>query len=76
MEGTLTLELLFKDTKGASKKVNIRNAQEALDRETVENLVNTLVNSDIFVKDGLDLYATPTGARYVRRTVEDIYMVD
>lgn len=76
MEETLTLELLFNDSQGASKKVNIKNPLEGLDRESVEQLVDVLVDSDIFINDGIDLYATAAGARYVRRIVEDIYMVD
>lgn len=75
MEETLNLELLFKDEAGSSKKVTLRNPQLGLTSEVVESALEVIARAEIFVSDNGDAYHEAVGARYVRRSVEDIYAV-
>ncbi|RAV79383.1 DUF2922 domain-containing protein [Aerococcus mictus] len=71
------LELLFKTEEGKTKKVTIKEPKEDVSAEVAQAALAAIVDADIFAnEDGFDPYATATGARYVRRTVTDIYQVE
>lgn len=74
MEQTNNLELLFKDAAGSSKKITLRNPQEGLTSQVVQGVLDVIAGAEIFVGDNGDTYAQSVGARYVRRTVEDVYV--
>lgn len=73
MEETYNLELLFKDEAGSSKKVTLRNPRLGLTSETVQSALDVIAGAEIFVSDKGDAYHEAVGARYIRRSVEDIY---
>lgn len=73
MEESYNLELLFKDEAGSSKKLTLRNPQVDLAPEVVQATLEVIANAEIFVSDKGDAYKEVVGARYVRRSVEDIY---
>ena len=76
MQETLNLELLFKTEEGKTKKVTIKEPKEDVSSEVAQAALAAIVGADIFFnEDGLDPYAHATGARYVRRAVQDIYQV-
>lgn len=67
------LELNFINEEGRNKKVTIRKPVLGLSAAEVAPVMETIVASDIFDAEGLDPYAAPKNARYVRTEVEDIY---
>ena len=73
---TSQLELLFKDGSGKSNKIVVPEPREGLDRQTAETAMTTIIDSDLFAKDGKDLHASTDGARYVTKTVKDIFTVE
>lgn len=74
MQDTYNLELLFKDEAGSSKKVTLRNPKLGLTSQDVQSAIDTIAGAEIFVGDNGDSYAEGVGARYVSRTIEDIYI--
>lgn len=70
------LELLFRNQAGKAKKIVMGSPRQGLDRSTAESAINKIVSTDIFDDSSGDTYATAEGARYVTRTVDDIYMVE
>ena len=73
MEETNNLELLFKDEAGSNKKVTLRNPKLGLTAQEAQAALDAIAGAEIFVSENGDVYAQAVGARYVRRTVEDIY---
>lgn len=76
MEQTYNLELLFKDAVGAAKKITVRNPREGLTADVVRASVDAIAGAEIFNGKNGDTYAVGNGARYVRRTTEDIYSAE
>ena len=73
---TQTLELFFHSSAGKSKKITVAEPRANLDRETTENAMDVLVNSDIFLDEHQqDPYAQSISARYVTREIADIFDV-
>lgn len=75
MNTTNNLELLFKDASGASKKITLRNPKLDLTAPQVKDAVDAIAAAEIFDGENGDPYAEGVGARYVTRTVEDVYEV-
>ena len=73
---TKTLELQFGTAAGKTKKISLRHAKEGVTADVAKAAMNTIVDKDIFVKDGVDVYAKSKGAQYVTRTVEDIFKAE
>lgn len=73
MQDSYNLELLFKDAAGSSKKVTLRNPKLGLTSQDAQSALEVIAGAEIFVGDNGDAYAEGVGARYVSRTVEDIY---
>lgn len=72
-EEILHLELLFHNALGATKKITVRKPKANLSEAEVRNTIDVIAATEIFAgKDG-DPYVTGQGARYVQRTIEDIY---
>lgn len=69
------LELLFKDASGASKKISLRNPKLGLTAQEAKDAVDAIAAAEIFNGKNGDTYAEAVGARYVTRTVEDVYEV-
>lgn len=75
MVETYNLELNFKKEDGKSKKITIRRPIAGLTEVEVLPAMQAIVDSDVFIIDGIDQYATAESASYVRRSVEDIFEV-
>lgn len=73
MNESINLELNFENEEGRNKKLTIRRPVLGLTDAEVLPVMQTIVDSDIFDADGLDPYAAPTSARYVRTEVDEIY---
>lgn len=76
MTETLVLELLFQDDSGANTKINVPNPLTDLTPQQAKNAVDAVVDANIFNGKNGDPYAIGKGARYVRRSVEDILEID
>lgn len=70
---SVNLELNFTNTEGKNKKLSIRRPILGLTDAEVVPAMQALVESDIFDADGIDPYAAPKSARYIRTEVEEIY---
>lgn len=73
---TTNLELQLKSAAGKSKVVRVQEPRLGLDRLTTETAAQELINANIFLDESGDPYATNVGARYVKRTVDEIYNVE
>ena len=73
---SITLEMNFLNDEGKNKKLTIRKPVVGLTDAEVLPVMETIVASDIFDKDGLDPYAAPKSARYVRTEVDEIYAAE
>lgn len=70
---SINLEMNFLNDEGKNKKLTIRKPVVDLTETEILPVMETIVASDIFDKDGLDPYAAPKSARYVRTEVDEIY---
>lgn len=68
-----TLELLFLNEEGKSRKLSIRNPEEGLTEGIIREAMETIINQNMFEQDGVSLYSEVKGARYIARTVTDIF---
>ena len=73
---SINLEMNFLNEEGKNKKLTIRKPVVGLTDAEVLPVMETIVASDIFDKDGLDPYAAPKSARYVRTEVDEIYAAE
>ena len=73
---SINLEMNFLNDEGKNKKLTIRKPVVGLTDAEVLPVMETIVASDIFDKDGLDPYADPKSARYVRTAVDEIYAAE
>lgn len=73
---TTNLELQIKNAAGKAKVVRVPEPSLGLDRVTTEKAAHDLIEANIFVDDSGDPYVTNVGARYVKRTVDEIYNVE
>lgn len=73
---SINLEMNFLNDEGKNKKLTIRKPVVGLTDAEVLPVMETIVASDIFDKDGLDPYAAPKSARYVRTEVDEIYAAE
>ena len=73
---TINLELQMKNAAGKTKTMRVSEPREGLDRITTEAAAQQIIDANIFKDDSGDTYATNVGARYVKRTIDEIYNVD
>src|SRR5699024_11521077 len=73
MNETYNLELLFANEEGKNRKITIRRPLDSLTEVEVAPVMQAIVDSDLFDDDGLDHYAIASSARYVRKTVDEIF---
>ena len=73
---TKHLELNFADEAGKNKKLTIRKPLLGLTEADILPVMEKVVDSDIFEKDGLDPYAAVKSARYVTTQVDEIYAAE
>lgn len=73
---TKKLELRFVTGEGKSRVIGINSPILDLAPEIVEKAMDTIIAQDMFEVEGVKLYTRTKGARYVTRTVEDIFEVE
>lgn len=71
-----TLELLFNDATGAARKITVKDPIENLTAEVAQAAMAKIVETDIFLDEAIDVYAVAEGARYVTRSIQDIYKAE
>lgn len=70
---TKTLRLTFKDDNGKKTVLTLANAKPGLEENVVRDAMNKIAGSSVFIKDGVNIYASVQSAAYVDRTVSDIF---
>lgn len=73
---TKRLELRFATSEGKSRVLGINQPALDLEPEVVEAAMEEIIAQDMFELEGVKLYTKSIGARYVTRTVEDIFEVE
>lgn len=75
MEETVKLELRFGTSEGKTRTLSVN--QPALDLEPgiIQTAMEAIAAQGIFEAEGVNLFQDVKGARYVTRTVEDVYEV-
>lgn len=68
-----TLELRFKTGEGKSKTLGISQPVMDLDSAVVEAAMQKVVDQNMFEKEGVNLFESIKGARYVTRTVDELF---
>lgn len=70
---TKVLRLTFVNGEDKKKAMTLANAASDLKAEEVKEAMNTISQANVFEKDGVDLYKTPSSAQYVERTVTVLF---
>lgn len=73
MDTTIKLELQFATEEGKSRILNVNQPAMDLDPATVEAAMEAIAAQGIFEYEGVQLYNQVKGARYVTRTVDDVF---
>lgn len=68
-----TLELKFLSSAGKNRTLSVQNPLPDLTSEEARQAMDTIIAQNMFQKNDVNLYAAVKGARYVERTVEDIF---
>ena len=76
MDTTIKLELQFATAEGKSRTLSVNQPAMDLDQATVEAAMEAIVAQGIFEHEGVQLYNQVKGARYVTRTVDDVFEVE
>lgn len=67
-------EMNFKNSEAKAKKVIVAHASENIAAETAKSALESFVNTDMFNDGSGDKFVTIVNARYVTRTVDDVYV--
>lgn len=67
------LQMTFKNSEGKKINLTLSNLKQDLDAVTVKGAMQTIVDSKLFVKEDVSLYAELVGANYVERTVTSLF---
>lgn len=73
MDTTLTLELKFRAADGKNKNLIIRNPTEGLTSAEIKPVMQTIIGLDAFAVKGTNPYSLIDSARYVKRTITDLF---
>ncbi|GEQ33842.1 DUF2922 domain-containing protein [Marinilactibacillus psychrotolerans] len=73
---TTKLELRFKTSEGKSKMIGVSQPVLNLDSAVVEAAMKTIVDQNMFKKEDVNLLESIKGARYVTRTVDDLFEIE
>lgn len=76
MDTTIKLELKFATEEGKSRTINVNQPALDLEPALVQEAMETIARQGIFEQDGIQLYNQVKGARYVTRSVNDIFEVE
>lgn len=73
---TKELEFRLKNGAGKNNKVKLKNPGEGVSAETTKEVLDALIETNMFDDKGVDRYVTPVGAATVETIVEDIYVAE
>lgn len=73
MQTILTLEMKFGTADGKTRNLSIKNPKSGLTAEEIKPAMETIVGLDAFEVKGVNPYAALGSARYVARSVTDIF---
>lgn len=73
METEKSLRLTFKNADNKKVNLNLPDAAEGLDAQTIQTAMQTIVDANIFARDGVDTYAQVYGASYIERTTKPVF---
>lgn len=76
MSQTNVLELLFKTEEDKTKKLTIKHPKAELTEEEIIPAMQSLVDVNVFSRQGVNPFAEIYNARYVRTEIEDILEVE
>lgn len=76
MDTTVKLELQFATEEGRTRSLSVNQPAMDLDPAVVEEAMNKIAAQNIFEQDGVQIYNTVKGARYVTRAVEDVFQTE
>ncbi|MCH4171624.1 MAG: DUF2922 domain-containing protein [Lactobacillus sp.] len=67
------LQMTFNNNEGKKTSLVLAEVKQDLDAETVKGAMQQLTDSQLFIKDGVALYAEVLGAKYVERIVTEVF---
>lgn len=73
MDTTVKLELQFATEEGKSRSMSINEPALDLEPEVVQAAMETIAAQNIFEQEGVQIYNQVKGARYVTRSVDEIF---
>ncbi|WP_018659120.1 DUF2922 domain-containing protein [Allofustis seminis] len=76
MNETIKLELQFQTAEGKKRTLAINHPLLELEEAQVRAAMDTISNQKVFKKEGDHLYDAIRGARYVKRTVDNIFQLE
>lgn len=76
MDTTIKLELKFATEEGKSRTLNVNQPALDLEPALVQEAMETIASQEIFEQDGIQLYNQVKSARYVTRSIDDVFEVE
>ena len=73
MDTTVKLELQFTTEEGKSRSMSINAPALNLEPEVVQAAMDSIAAQNIFEQEGVKIYNQVKGARYVTRSVDEIF---
>ncbi|WP_125589912.1 DUF2922 domain-containing protein [Companilactobacillus jidongensis] len=70
------LQLTFKTAKGQKRNLVLNYVSADLDTPTVKKAMDKIVASQLFEKEGIQLYSKVVAAKYVERTETHLFSED
>lgn len=67
------LQMAFQNSEGKRSVLSLNDVKQDLDETAVKGAMQNIAQSKLFIKDDVAIYATVMGAKYVERTVTDIF---
>lgn len=67
------LQMTFQNSEGKRSLLSLNDVKQDLDEATVKGAMQNIAQSKLFIKDDVALYDAIVGAKYVERTVTDIF---
>lgn len=76
MKETYKLELLFDRPSGKTGKIVIGQPKIGMTEEEIRPSMEAIAASDLFNKEGENVYHAVKEARYIRNTIEEVFSAE
>ena len=73
MDTSVKLELQFATEEGKSRLMSINEPALDLEPKVVQTAMETIAAQNIFEQEGVQIYNKVKGARYVTRSVDEVF---